>query len=73
MRGGYGREPGVCSQDYEGRPSYMVANQAVGAAEPGSGAAENGGTAVFFLASALYMRSFFGTSSFQPQYLFCFN
>jgi hypothetical protein len=30
----------------------MVANQAVGAAE-------NGGTAVFFLASALYMRSFF--------------
>ncbi len=42
---------GVGSQEYEGRPSYMVANQAMGAAG-------NWGAAVFFLASALYMLSF---------------
>jgi hypothetical protein len=38
--------------DYEGRPSYMVANQAMGGGR-------KWGAAVFFLASALYMLSFF--------------
>jgi hypothetical protein len=61
---GYGRgtqATWVGSQDYEGRPSYIVANQAMGWA------------AVYILASALFMLPFFGDELFFVSLLIFFQ